>query len=304
MIFNDWNTMQQRLAQLNLNNSNYAFNETAGIMLIEDFTLKGLLGDAVRLQNFLFGLVLDGQAEISIDETKYVLNKNSYLILFPEQVARLNYRSDDFNGIFLSVSGETLKILQHSMPNMISMFLFIRQYPCAALTEENVKWIKQYHHLLLKEAKDTTNMFRRETCLSLLIALTYKLSNIYGTQIMPEPQMPNRQADILATFVEILEKNYKKERGIGFYASKMSITSKYLSITLKKVSGMTANEWIQTYVLQEAKRLLLNSRMSVQQIAIELNFTSQSFFGKYFKLYVGMSPARYRKEKKSIPTNL
>ena len=67
---------------------------------------------------------------------------------------------------------------------------------------------------------------------------------------------------------------------------------------------MTANEWIQTYVLQEAKRLLLNSRMSVQQIAIELNFTSQSFFGKYFKLYVGMSPARYRKEKKSIPTNL
>jgi transcriptional regulator GlxA family with amidase domain len=48
------------------------------------------------------------------------------------------------------------------------------------------------------------------------------------------------------------------------------------------------------YVIAEAKALLMNTSMSVQQISLELHFPNQSFFGKYFKSHMGISPGEFR----------
>jgi len=81
---------------------------------------------------------------------------------------------------------------------------------------------------------------------------------------------------------------------VEFYASKMGITPKYLSLILKKKSGRNASKLIDEAVVYEAKRLLKYSGLSIQEIATKLNFASQSFFGKYFKQRVGVSPSRYK----------
>ena len=88
---------------------------------------------------------------------------------------------------------------------------------------------------------------------------------------------------------------YKEERSLGFYAGKLCITPKYLSLISKDVSGRSAGEWIDQYVVLEAKTLLKSTRMSIQEIADVLNFANQSFFGKYFKHHTGISPKEYRK---------
>ncbi len=59
---------------------------------------------------------------------------------------------------------------------------------------------------------------------------------------------------------------------------------------VKEVSGKTVGEWIDELVILEAKALLNSSSMNIQEIADRLNFANQSFFGKYFKHYTGMSP--------------
>jgi AraC-like DNA-binding protein len=64
---------------------------------------------------------------------------------------------------------------------------------------------------------------------------------------------------------------------------------------IKEASGTTANDWIDRYVVLEAKALLKSTGMTIQQISEELNFSSQSFFGKYFKRRTGMSPSEYKK---------
>ena len=61
---------------------------------------------------------------------------------------------------------------------------------------------------------------------------------------------------------------------------------------MKNLTGFTAVEWIERYVVLEAKVMLKASNLNIQQISDELNFPSQSFFGKYFKKNVGMSPKR------------
>ena len=65
-------------------------------------------------------------------------------------------------------------------------------------------------------------------------------------------------------------------------------------MVVKKVSGRTASDWIDDYVILQAKQLLRSSSLTIQEVSRELNFSNQSFFGKYFKKHVGMSPSEYR----------
>ena len=98
----------------------------------------------------------------------------------------------------------------------------------------------------------------------------------------------------MQTFLRLVRANYRSQRAIAFYADKMFISPKYLSLIIKEATGRSAAEWIDSYVLQEAKNLLRYSGKNVQQIAYELNFTNQSSFGKYFKHLTGMSPTRFQ----------
>ena len=88
--------------------------------------------------------------------------------------------------------------------------------------------------------------------------------------------------------------NYKQSRDVAFYADRLCITSKHLSQVVKEVSGKSALDIIEEYVITECKALLLSTTMTIQQISDSLNFTTQSVFGKYFKRVTGISPSEYR----------
>ena len=95
-------------------------------------------------------------------------------------------------------------------------------------------------------------------------------------------------------FYNLILQYYKDSREVGFYAKKLCLTPKYLSVIIKEFTGNSALGWINDYVILEAKSLLKSTNMTIQQISDELNFPSQSFFGKYFKRLVGVSPKVYR----------
>lgn len=101
--------------------------------------------------------------------------------------------------------------------------------------------------------------------------------------------------ELVENFLNQVQDNFKQERGIEFYANKLCVTPKYLSKVIKEHNGLSAKQWIDDYVVWEAKALLKSTHMTIQQISNELNFPSQSFFGRYFKRSVGLSPLAYRK---------
>lgn len=78
--------------------------------------------------------------------------------------------------------------------------------------------------------------------------------------------------------MKLLTKYHKRERSMGFYAEQLHITPKYLSSIIKEVSGRSAAEWIDRYVILEAKALLRYSGLSIQEIAYELNFQPNLFW--------------------------
>ena len=81
---------------------------------------------------------------------------------------------------------------------------------------------------------------------------------------------------------------------MAFYADKLCLSPKYLSKLIKEVSGKPAPEWIDSYVMLEAKHLLKYSNLPIKEIVYRLNFSNQTVFYKYFKAHTGMTPTDYR----------
>ena len=131
--------------------------------------------------------------------------------------------------------------------------------------------------------------------------LAYKVCRIIGrhieSQLAPETSARSRNDEYFNQFMSELTKHYMQERSVGFYAGQLHLTPKYLTTIIRKTSGRTAAEWIDDYVVLEAKNLLKYSTMSIQEIAYCLNFPNQSFFGKYFRSHTGMTPSAYRMSK-------
>ena len=104
----------------------------------------------------------------------------------------------------------------------------------------------------------------------------------------------NRKETIYHQFIQCLLKNYREERIISFYADKLCISAKYLSVAIKEVRGKSALDLINEAVILDAKAQLKNSDLTILQISDTLNFTNPSFFAKYFKKHTGMTPKEYR----------
>ena len=79
-----------------------------------------------------------------------------------------------------------------------------------------------------------------------------------------------------------------------FYANKLYITPKYLTMVVKEVSGKSAKDWITEYIIQEIKFLLKNSSLNIQEIAIRTHFSNQTSLGRFFRKHTGVSPSFYR----------
>lgn len=106
----------------------------------------------------------------------------------------------------------------------------------------------------------------------------------------------SRDEVLYARFIDQLSVYYKQERSVAFYASKLCISSKYLSSVVKAVCGKTPTELIREKTIDEIESLLQHTQLSIKEIAYELNFPNISFFGKYFKAQKGVSPKLYREK--------
>ncbi len=95
-------------------------------------------------------------------------------------------------------------------------------------------------------------------------------------------------------FNNLLNLHYKEERSVKYYANLLSITPKYLTEIVHEITGKPAGELIDEKVMQESKFLLSNPSFTIGQIADTLHFSDQSFFRKFFKRHLGISPSEYR----------
>ena len=254
-------------------------------------------GDAAKLEHFVFILCLRGHAAISIDGRSYNLYPDNVLICHPNIVLGESMSSMDFEFRSVVLSKDYLQRLPLvSTDNMWDVMMFFEKAPVLSLTPDEVKDFCRYYDLIRPRLADTHLRYREELLSALLTALLYELSNIISRFADFRPQPFSAGSNVFRNFLSLLSSSYPKSRSVAYYADKLCLTPKYLSTVCKEVSGETASELINRYVVKDIEFLLKQRGKSVKEICNELEFPNLSFFGRYVKKHLGLSPKLYREQ--------
>ncbi|WP_032584055.1 helix-turn-helix domain-containing protein, partial [Bacteroides fragilis] len=242
-----------------------------------------------------------GSVEVSLEGCHYHIKPGDVYIYMASTLVHLLHKSEDAEGIMVEVDFYYILPIVNKVINVESQ-LFMRKNPCVSLSGEqcahfeyllNNLWDRinaedcqkenvQYQHLKLELIK------------SMGQTICYEILNMYFTNQPLQPLQQGKKDVVFQNFMLSLFRFYRKERDVSFYARMQHITPRYFSAIIKEKTGDSALQWIVRMVITEAKQLLEESDLSIKEIADQLNFPTQSFFGKYFKQYVGVSPKEYR----------
>lgn len=265
------------------------------LILFEDITQVPLPTSPSRMKSLFLALCTSGHAQYTVDTKMHEVSAGDVIIISEEQVVADYMLSQDCKGIALIMSYDFFQNIVSGVHELSALFLFARTHPVFHLDDNQTKALENDIEHIKEKIIDVGHRFRRELVMTMLKALIIDMSNIiYRFQQVGEAGQTRAEV-IFRDFIQTVEKNYRTERRVSWYAQQLCITSKYLSETVRTVSRRTPSDWIDSYVTRELRVMLRNSTMSIKQIADELNFANQSFMGKYFKEHVGMSPSQFRK---------
>lgn len=248
-----------------------------------------------RINGVFVAICLKGSFKLEINLKEYDLTPNGLMIIFRDEIVQEISRSDDFEGCFMLVSLSFLEEILKGNHNFLRFHFLFKSTPIIKLQHAEIDLLVEMHSMIRSKVRAVQNHFRREVVGGLVFSMFYEMYNLCNGYITePEVNVRNRKQCIYEQFMKDVLTCYKTERSVSFYSERQFLTSKHLSSVVKEVSGKTVGEWIDNFVILEARSLLKSSDMNVQQIAEYLNFANQSFFGKYFKHHTGMSPKEYR----------
>ena len=246
-----------------------------------------------RIDRLIMAVCGQGEISATIDVTQRRMQRYSVMVLRPGHMVDRCNTSDDFKGFFITVTEERLSQLIPSIQYMVPYSLLYYGDPMIEITRAEYESLSLIYDLFGRQLQTLERPFGVMALDSLCELLFYNTLGIYASRAGSVTHKSRRE-ELLTQFLEMLEKNFRTERSVNFYADHLFVTPKHLSAVLKDVSGQTAGEWISRRVILEAKVMLRTTGMNVQEISTALNFPNQSFFGKYFKHISGISPREYR----------
>ena len=258
---------------------------------ISDKLSNFIHGDFAYPHKFDFSLsifVLSGEAEGEINLRKFKLTAPCILYIFPDQILRNIYSSDNFAARYVMLSRDFADSLLTYMQNNISKSTIHK--PNIDFKEIENPIITVHLDNLQQIIDDTENPYRLDCIKHTLAAFFYRGWYKYHSNACNDTYKSN----VVDKFLMSVQQHCRKHRFVSFYSEQATLSVKHLSRLVKRSTGQTAAKWIEKYVILEAQAMLKSSNMTIQQISEELNFPSQSFFGKYFKIRVGISPKEYR----------
>lgn len=251
----------------------------------------------LRLDGIIISIREKGSAKVNINLREYDIEKNDLILCAPGDILHSSLSPGIHLSQILMISSDFLKEMYINLNSFIPFFISLKESPRFHLTEEEVQELKAFYQLIEKTVSQSDN-FKTEIVRRLMGAYLYKIGSILHQkkpESLSKPSKALKREDVLFNqFINLLTEHHRKERRVDFYAEQLFLSPKHFSTVVKKVSGKTAGEWIDEYVILEAKALLKYSAMSIQEVAYFMNFPNPSFFGKYFKHHTGLSPSEYK----------
>ena len=238
-----------------------------------------------------------GQIELPINSHKTIIEQNSFCVLSSNVVLGPTTSSNEFQCSILYVSNRYIQdVLLVRNRKMAIKDLFV--HPVVNVTPQALSVFDNYYRFIEDRMKAEGHEYKSNVVRSLVSALIYEMFSYSNQYNAKGDEMSNnsRHCDALfKSFVDILHSDGIKRRTVASYAADLCITPKYLSVICKEKTGLTAMDFINEFVMQDVRRMLVYSDKSIKEISNELGFPNVSFFGKYVKTHSGLTPRQMRR---------
>lgn len=270
-------------------------NTELGVLAFDTFTLDyDIPAFPIRLEAVSIMLCTQGTATMVVDMTEYKIQENSLMVIQPMNFVQFTDHSEDFKSHVVLCDPRVMEQVLPKMTSMLPMLMQHRMMPLQQLTPSEAAGISSFYTFVKLKLEDPYTPFQAQKVMCMLQAALFEIMDIRLAHSEKMPQHHTRREEIMGRFIIEVCRHFQRERQVSFYAKKLCVTPKHLSSVVKEISGRTAGEWIDHYVVMEAKMLLGSTDLTVQEISTQLNFANQSFFGKYFKHHTGIPPTEFR----------
>ena len=280
----------------------FIIGEVSGKRMEQSETILRTLQYPVRFDGFIIFYLKKGHFTVDVNLKTYEVRERSLMILVPGNIIKVSHYNEASIGetqlIFILISKEFMSGIRFDFLKVFQDSVRLLDNPCITLDDFQMSLANDYFNLARKVLGAPFSN-KREIIGSLLTSLTYLSTDVWTRQVdearkNTAAQHNPRLNQIFERFIALVNEYHCSERGMAFYADKLCLTPKYLSKLIKQASGRSAPDWIDEFVVLEAKNLLKYSNMAIKEIVFQLHFPNQSVFYKFFKTHTGMTPSEYR----------
>lgn len=254
-----------------------------------------------RFDGFMIIYCVKGHIRLNVNLEEYELHDNMLFMYMPGNLIRVNElvdtRKEDLHYICMAMSKEFVSSLMLDVNKIFTRNMALIENPCLLMDNAEKDLLCGHVNLILDILKSDIS-YKSESVRSVLSSVIYNLASVWsvhmGEKGAVSQGVTSRSRAMFEQFIRLVSEYHTMYRNVGFYADKLCLTPKYLSRLIKDASGRSAPDWIDAYVILEAKNLLKYSSMAIKEIVFKLNFPNQSVFYKFFKARTGMTPTEYR----------
>ncbi|MDV7186209.1 helix-turn-helix transcriptional regulator [Lutibacter sp. TH_r2] len=241
-----------------------------------------------RLNFYAVLIITEGEVNHIVDFKVHTLKKGDVMVISKGQIHAFEQRAK-YKGYLVVFSEAFMQkyIAQSTIARINHLYNYF-------LKQEKIN-NPDYNQILLNKLKEelqSKSSSLPNIIASLLTVYLLKL-NDENTSLATNT-VDDKKLEYFNLFKHLVEQNYSKTRDAKVYASDIAISYKHLNEVCKKIVKTTAKAFIDSYIILEAKRMLVSTSLSVKEIAFTLGFDEPTNFLKYFKKHTSLTPVEFR----------
>lgn len=242
---------------------------------------------------YTFSIITSGRLTLCYDGRVYHLTAGDFYIHSPEVPYEMLEATEDFRAYLFAV--DLSLALSPEIMQGVSSYIGMRlSVPRLPLPSDVARRIADLMCLAMHYYRSDLP-FRDRTLREFLHLMLLEITSLKEPPVMVSRFSP-RVEDLFLRFLRLLSQSWLEHRDLAFYADSLCISTTYLSRLVRRVSGRTVQDFINSLLLIEASRLLLHTSLSIAQIADRLHFAETSSFVRFFRRMRGVSPTCYREQ--------
>lgn len=234
-----------------------------------------------------------GNVKFTFNERQFRSKKGEFIFwLAGLSILDLSF-SVDFKATILFVDRELLIDSLPSANASIDSIIHSKENPILHPDKKDKEKILKNFQLLYDKSQETNHRFYHEILKLQMQLFLLEMWHIFEVEL-DRRKRSLQSGTLYERFLQLVQENCMKQREVRFYSDKLNITPKYLNYICKVNTRITASEWIQRYAKERIMLMLQNKNLNISEIADEMDFSSRSFFTRYVKKMLGITPKEYR----------